>query len=381
MTVSVDAEGRAVVVKAGSGPAAGRLRHEAEVLEAAVHVGVVEVLSLVDEADDGVALTTAFAGTAVTTPVGDPAAAVRVLAGVAGILADLHDRGVVHGRVTPDHVLLGAGGTVVLCGFGGAAGPGAPGGPRAGDDVAGLAALGDALLAERHTGLAEEARAVLDRAATAGAGAGPTMRTLATALAALGGTASPGPRLLVARRRRRAPRRLARSGALALGGVVLTGAVGLALAAVALPEPSAGGAPGPVAPAATSTPAVVPGATPASTPTACPPAGEGAGCDDTTGLDGTNVWWRGARWSVSRPGEVVAVGDWNCDGAASPAVLRPEDGSVWVYRRWDEAEVAVAAGTVPGAVRLRNGEPDAEGCPTLLLERHDGTSTSLVPPG
>jgi hypothetical protein len=98
-------------------------------------------------------------------------------------------------------------------------------------------------------------------------------------------------------------------------------------------------------------------------------------------VDGATLTLAGVAWSVGRAGDVAAVGDWDCDGRASPAVLRPEDGSVWVYGAWGEGQVAVAAGAVPGAVALRAADPDADGCESLLLQRGDGSTTVLDPPG
>src|SRR5437867_2883490 len=37
--------------------------------------------------------------------------------------------------------------------------------------------------------------------------------------------------------------------------------------------------------------------------------------------EGTVLTTRAGRWSVGEPGDVVAVGDWRCDGRSAPALL------------------------------------------------------------
>jgi hypothetical protein len=94
-----------------------RLRHEAGQLRAAAHPGVVELGPWTGERP--VELRTRLAGRPLTD-VG-PLAAAEVCglgAAVATVLADLHDVGVVHGALRPDHILVGPDGRPVLSGFG-----------------------------------------------------------------------------------------------------------------------------------------------------------------------------------------------------------------------------------------------------------------------
>ncbi len=96
-----------------------RLRREAAVLHAAGIPGLVE---LIDHHDDGavVELRTRHVGTrsALTLGGGSPATLAALGAGVATTLADLHRRGLSHGAVQADHVLIGAQGQPVLCSLG-----------------------------------------------------------------------------------------------------------------------------------------------------------------------------------------------------------------------------------------------------------------------
>lgn len=119
-SVRVDHTGsRPLVIKeALPGPGAERVRAEVAALRAAQHPGVV---TLVDSTDDehGAVLRTRFCGSRTMANAGrlDIERAAGLVAALATTVADLHDLGVHHGRITPDHVLISADGRPVLCGF------------------------------------------------------------------------------------------------------------------------------------------------------------------------------------------------------------------------------------------------------------------------
>src|SRR5690606_3239066 len=73
-----------------------------------------------------------------------PAQVASIAAAAADTLADLHERGVVHGRLAARHLLLGPDGQIRLCGFG----PGGDATPE--DDVAALGAVITELLGGRE---------------------------------------------------------------------------------------------------------------------------------------------------------------------------------------------------------------------------------------
>jgi eukaryotic-like serine/threonine-protein kinase len=118
--VRIDHSGeRPTVVKtATDGPAAQRVRAEIAALRAAQHPGVVALVSSSDD-ERGVELRTRFCGsrslaTATAMPVERVAG---VVAALAATVADLHEIGIAHRRITADHVLVGTDGRPVLCGF------------------------------------------------------------------------------------------------------------------------------------------------------------------------------------------------------------------------------------------------------------------------
>jgi hypothetical protein len=52
------------------------------------------------------------------------------------------------------------------------------------------------------------------------------------------------------------------------------------------------------------------------------------------------------RYALGLPGDVLSLGDWNCDGVASPKLFRPSTGTTLYYESWSshEAPVTVTSG-------------------------------------
>lgn len=93
-------------------------------------------------------------------------------------------------------------------------------------------------------------------------------------------------------------------------------------------------------------------------------------------VEGTEVRSGAQRWRVGEPGDLVAVGDWDCDGTSTPAVLRPTTGRLHLFDAWASPDAAVTATpgpTVPtGAIAL---EP--RGCGEATVRTADGQSLEL----
>src|SRR4051794_19690197 len=64
-------------------------------------------------------------------------------------------------------------------------------------------------------------------------------------------------------------------------------------------------------------------------------------------VEGTEVQRGNKHWSGGEPGDLVAVGDWDCDGVPTPAVVRPSVGRLFVFSSWADAGEAVAGPPVP----------------------------------
>jgi hypothetical protein len=445
--LSMTNDGRLAVTKrAANGPGADRLRREADILRGAAHPGVVELFGIVD-LEGGVVLHTAFVGggtlaeqivppdrttSSGATKAPDAVRGAQVAAALAATLADLHDRGIVHQRVTADHVLVTDVDQVRLCGFAGAAMS------READSCDPEAAAADVVavacvvedIAGAATGAGGEAlRAVADRVLRADPSARPTMRTLAQALAALAdgeaGSTPPvaqGRKLLPARpsaatRRRRPTNRQTAVALLTVVAVLVTSAVVATTVAGPGPSsPSVAPSPMPVAPAvaqrSTTTVAVTPSvstpptgvrvwprdpgptpdlegedcpspATPATVDTAGTADIDGDGCAEVVAVADGVVSVLGRRWQVASPDDLVVVGDWNCDGVSTPAVVRPDTGDVWTFPHWAEEDEEVSASaketTTPGviaavAIAASGDEP---GCHNLELTHATGKTTRL----
>ena len=86
---------------------------------------------------------------------------------------------------------------------------------------------------------------------------------------------------------------------------------------------------------------------------------------------GNEVRSGGHRWSVGAPGDLVAVGDWDCDGTTTPALVRPSTGRLHVFAEWavDGAESVAAVGAdVP--TDTTSFEPD--GCGAARVHTRSG---------
>jgi len=86
----------------------------------------------------------------------------------------------------------------------------------------------------------------------------------------------------------------------------------------------------------------------------------------------------GVSYQVGQPGDVVTVGDWNCDGSATPGVVRPATGEVFLFDRWADPNEPV---TVEVAITRRGAtalEAPGADCPAhLVLE--DGSRLAIRP--
>lgn len=114
----------------------------------------------------------------------------------------------------------------------------------------------------------------------------------------------------------------------------------------------------------------------------CGPRGapdlDGDGCGDPISVDGSVISIGDVRFQVGRPGDRVTLGDWNCDGTVTPALLRPASGDVFVFPSWTETKVSVQPlERVSGADRIYP-DGDEVGCHRLVVESADGERTVVA---
>ena len=447
VTVALDAEGPIAVKTATGTEDVARLRLEAERLQRAAHPGLVAVVGPatqgVDEAradrgaeagtDDGVdagasvEIRTRFAGDPLTHWSGSVGAVAGLGAAVASTLADLHDIGLVHGRVDATHILVGDDGRPRLCGFS------HPGGAAPHDDIAALGlVLGEAL--ERTTpeprswpwrGRSSAAhRRALEQVLARASDPVPSRRPKARLLASSILSAVPGAGLLANERPSRGPEPAYVPPDEELLDLVFThelndderwaqafGSDAPDPDGAAAPEPPPGhGGGGSRARVAAGSGAVVvaaiaagvvfvggwgsrgsaapPDAVRASSPAnqaGCPVAAapaadvDGDGCPEALVVEGGSVSAGPARWTLGQPGDVIAIGDWECDGRAAPALLRPATGDVFVFPGWaaeGEPVTVEARDSLPGAVAIR-AEPAVDGCDDLVVDLGSGATATV----
>ncbi len=446
-TVREDLSGSAVLIKHADGAERPRLRHEAQVTAAARMAGVVDFISL-DEFDDRCELRLRYleAPTLAELPPLGPRDTLELFIELGTTLEELHARGICHGALRSDHVLVAPPHRPVLCGFGEATGPADELQHLPGSDLAALAALAASELTradrtaseagERHW-IADALRACesLTSAATIAPRDGKPLTTWLAHLRHLRDTAgSTHPEAiggvgtargfgvmaahdtdgLRERLRAQAPgpepsdgigpgslqRSRARSSTpdrhrIASGAVL---AVTVAVAAIIGWRALAGN--GPVAESANRLP-YVDAATSAATGTSSPsvpPVGpddsavDGADPGDPSApLDASDALREpvaeGATLLYSTPaapladveaaigssGDLVATGDWDCDGHSTLAVVSSTTGEVGFYGTesgTDGPVVPVRVAHVPlaaSALSTARAEPDAVGGEALQL--------------
>jgi hypothetical protein len=84
------------------------------------------------------------------------------------------------------------------------------------------------------------------------------------------------------------------------------------------------------------------------------------------------------RFRVGQPGDLLAIGQWNCDGKATLALARPSTTQIWLFSAWPTGQTPVSAteiARVPDATALR---PQHNGsCDELIVDRSVGPPALL----
>jgi hypothetical protein len=342
----------------------GRLRHEAAVLRAVAHPGVVRIAAVPDQPDSEL-ITRAVDGATLWLWCLAPAEVAGLGSAVATILADLHDLGVAHGSVTADHVLVDPGGRPILCSMGRTK----VGDPTAmAGDVADLARCLLECLLNGPGGGPDRVR--LTKLLRRAANKPPPARVLSRQLgrsslgACLPGAAASPAAVSVpltplvptaGGRRRRLLGAYSFRGRVILGGAALVVAASLAVLHAVGPAPAASAPP----------------------PAPCPTADHG--CRPLK-VEGAHFDVGGTAWSVGQRGTVVVLGRWSCRTPATPALLQPADGRIWWFSRWGSSTRPVPgrpAGVVPGATSLLT-LPQPGGCDRLAVMEHGRVATVLA---
>lgn len=105
---------------------------------------------------------------------------------------------------------------------------------------------------------------------------------------------------------------------------------------------------------------------------------DGDGCPEPVALDGRTARVGTVTVEIGQDGDVVALGDWACAGIATPAVLRPSTGEVFVFTEWslDDPVEIEAVSVVAAATDIAAGPGD---CPSPVVDTPDGARTVELP--
>lgn len=506
-------EPQAIAVKTATSPDdMTRLAQEAQRLQQVSHPGVVRFIHHHVEIDRA-ELHTCYAGDSLERWSGTVAQVAGVTAAVATTVADLHEMGLVHGRIDRTHVLLGADTRPQLCGF-------APAEPalEAADDVAAVGRLLEQMIDEAGTarsaqrrrpsqhptgagprhwlarlrGPRAEQRAltrVIIQATDANVTRRPTARALARAIldavpgaelpatgiradgqqSPLGGIAdrepetsdrsdlfeqafvdqtnvgaedvfsdrpwldTTRPRSEADRHRRPWPRQSATDDAkrgrhtqgraargstrawrsetvkLVAAVAAVTGIIGgaalLVGPAVAGRDRPGGGDAAPSGLGETPVSgAIAADQSATGVPATCPKPDQhgsssssehqlvdidGNGCPEALSISDGVIDVAGERWAVGEPGDDIALGDWNCDGKATPAAYRRSTGDVFVFTEWAgedrpltvEPVVQVDGGVSLATIPISQNGTETSSCDAPAVELRNGQHriVELVP--
>ena len=376
-------DGVDVVVKAGAGALRDHLRREAEVLQRCAGLPTVDLLEVVEGADHTELVTARFGlVTLHDARLLSPTERGATLVGLCRAVDALHGAGWAHGSVASTHVLVEPGRGVRLCSLaaatpviGRADGDGSEGGRAAvRDDRAALAAALTEVLEEPATFGSRRSRRRWDRSARRAVarvgrlGGLPTGEELAAVLA---GASVPGatppddsrPGSDAGAEGAGVGRRVPVGVVAALMVLAATGCLLLARWWTDAPAPDAS--------------RVVPVHCARQSAGGTGPAEvdvDGDGCPETVTVAGGIVTVGDRRYRVGLRGDVVAVGDWDCDGRATVAALRPSTGEVFDFHDWATSGTEALGRVVTevdGAVSIL-APVTACGPPSVL--RADGTS-------
>ena len=389
-----------------------RIRREAGLIADSSHPGVVELVRVLDDSAACEIHLAHVAGTSLQEC--EPLhldRLMRVLASAGRTLDDLHRRGIRHGSVRADHVLIDDRGRTVLCGFGDAGRDGEELAPAVSDDTHAFARMGLAALARSEAAgvidseerTAWALRALLEQAAGADATADLSLEPYLQRLDRLSNRdLTTGRNWPMARWQRRA----AAVVVVAVGAATLWlfrpdgSSIAEVAPATGPPLPSTTVAP----PVSTSAPALSLDETVSAVDTSgsvelvqpvgqpqppSPPGGcaappprptltsahhadvDGDGCIDAVAVQSGRLSAVGQVWQLGDPADLVAIGDWTCDGTATAALLRITTGDVFVFAEWPgprSPATVEALERVEGATSIRAQRAPAATCDVLILE-------------
>lgn len=330
--------------------AVGRLRNQADLLRHVAHPNVVEVIEWRASNDVGELHLGIVDGTVMSQTTLDLARLIRVATSLATTVHHIHSRGVVHGAIRPEHIIVTTTDRIVLCGFGAARR--SVGDDDWADDVLAIGQLIDRELGSdrsrvrvrtdedpAHETRSEARRLLRDAARRASCNdrrARPSALDLAEVLRGI----SPASH---SRRRQTfdaAPRAAARSARARRSIAALTGVVS-ALLLLSLWASSERWPPADESRSDENVEAGVTADCPirqgliANDPDSNTVVDvDGDGCFESMTSDHGIVTVGNERYALGTPTDVIVVGRWSCQPVQTIAMLRPGTGEVFRFDSW-----------------------------------------------
>ncbi len=407
---------RAVFIKkTTNSDSSSRLAREASILAEIAGSGVVELANFV-EGPGECSLSTYYVGGGTAADlvsqnkIGSEIVA-SMVASLALTLADVHDRGYVHGALTSHHFLAPMSDTPLICGWSGAKeierdaqGHIGDEGPDPHEDVVALARIALELLGGSNDVGAEKLKAIFARVGQTGSdnSAGLSMRSVANALEKLVSddpddypssfSDVPSSRMIYPRQdshqlsgRFRWDDRGGFDRFASLGPRLRTAGVGvLALGIVAggflfLSSSDSNASSSDESSSGEQKPSHVD----ANEIRAQQISDERVDDVDSYKVDGRTVTGKNATWEIGAEGDLVLIGDWDGDGFGTPAIVRPKTGEVWVFTKWAESGEQIQAQPVSAepVVQVRSAKviETSNGLDAIEIQDEAGV-TDLVKP-
>lgn len=114
-----------------------------------------------------------------------------------------------------------------------------------------------------------------------------------------------------------------------------------------------------------------------SVPTLAGPDLDQDGCPEAIVMDGRTATIGAVAIVLGQEGDLVAVGDSNCDGVATPVLLRPATGEVFRFDQWTTQDPVVinASTVVIGGASITAAPGD---CPEIVVRTKDGRDITVA---
>jgi hypothetical protein len=93
-------------------------------------------------------------------------------------------------------------------------------------------------------------------------------------------------------------------------------------------------------------------------------------------IEGNRISLGNREWLAGAPGDLVTIGDWNCDGLATPALLRSSTGEIFVFESWPAPGERIAIHAQQRVSSAKRLEPPT-GCGAPVVRTLDDHAVTI----